>query len=367
MGKSRFIITALMLAMVACTGKEPIKIGFVGSITGKNSDLGVAARDAAVLAVEKVNASGGINGRKVLLIDKDDAQDPAKAVKAVNELIGSNVAAIVGHLASSMTKASLPIINSSKTVMVSPTSSSTELSGKDDYFFRVMEPNTLFAKHQAETCRKLQINRVAAIYDQQNRAYTVEMFNVFKDEFIRLGGTITKEVTFDSAAKPSLLPLVRQLDLKSAGAVMVLANTIDSLNIAQQIRKESPGIPILSGACGIAQRDLLQQAGKSIDNIIFTLPVNSQSESIEYRKFREDFVKRFNYEPTFAATLSYDAVQLIFAALRKNPDISKLRDTIKGINSFAGLQGEVKLDQFGDPSRNLFVTRYRKGLEEVVK
>jgi hypothetical protein len=57
---------------------------------------------------------------------------------------------------------------------------------------------------------------------------------------------------------------------------------------------------------------------------------------------------------------------LIFAALRKNPDSSKLRDTIKGIGSFAGLQGEVKLDQFGDPSRNLFVTRYLKGQEEVV-
>jgi branched-chain amino acid transport system substrate-binding protein len=177
---------------------------------------------------------------------------------------------------------------------------------------------------------------------------------------------VTKEVAFDSTAQPSFLPIVQQLDLKSAGAVMVLANTVDSLNIAQQIRKVNPAITILSGACGIAQRDLLQQAGKSIDNIIFTLPVNSRSETVEFRQFRDSFKKRFNYDPTFAATLSYDAVQLIFTALRKNSDTSKLRDTIKGITSFAGLQGDVKLDQFGDPSRNLFVTRYLKGEEEVV-
>lgn len=357
----------VMICCVACNRHEPIKIGYVGSITGKNSDLGVAARDAAVLAVESVNAAGGINGRKVILIDKDDAQNPETAVKVVNELISDRVVAIVGPLASSMTKAVLPAVNRAQVVMVSPTSSSQELSGLDDFFFRVMEPNTLFAKHQAETCRKLDVKRVAAIYDLQNKAYTVEMFNVFKDEFTRLGGVVTKEVTFDSATKPSFLPLVRQLDLQSAGAVMVLANTIDSLNIAQQVRKENPGIMILSGACGIAQRDLLQQAGKSIDNIIFTLPVNSRSETGEYLKFRDRFRKRFNYDPTFAATLSYDAVQLLFTALRKNSDSSRLRETISGIESFAGVQGEVRLDRFGDPSRNLFVTRYRKGQEEVVR
>lgn len=365
--KKCYFLILLLLLLFACVRNEPIKIGFVGSITGKNSDLGVAARDAAVLAVETVNASGGIDGRKVVLIDKDDEQNAETAVKAVNELVASKVAAIVGHLASSMTKTSLPVVNDSKVVMVSPLSSSNELSGKDDYLFRVMEPNSLFAKHQAETCRKLKIDRVAAIYDLQNKAYTVEMFNVFKEEFIRQGGVVTKEVTFDSATKPSLYPLVKELELKSAGAVMVLANTVDSLNIAQQIRKENPGITILSGACGIAQRDLLQQAGRSIDNIIFTLPVNSRSETATYKQFNENFRKRFNYEPTFAATLTYDATQLIFTALRKNPDASRLRDTVKGLGSFAGLQGEVKLDQFGDPSRNLFVTRYLKGQEEVVK
>ncbi|MBT0665383.1 ABC transporter substrate-binding protein [Geobacter pelophilus] len=367
MYKLSFLLTGLSLLLIACSPKEPVRIGYIGSITGKNSDLGVAARDAAILAVESVNTSGGINGRKIELIDKDDAQNPDTAARVAQELIGSKVVAIVGPLASSMTKASLPVINNAKVVMISPTASSNELSGRDDFFFRVMEPNTLFAKHQAETCRKLKIKRVAAIYDIQNKTYTVEMFNTFKDEFVRQGGIVASEIRFDSQSSPSFSRLVAQLDLKSAGAVMVLANTIDSLNIAQQIRKVNPEITILSGACGIAQRDLLEQAGKSIDNIIFTLPVNSRSETAAYRQFSADFKNRFHYEPTFAATLAYDAMQLIFTALRKNPDSARLRDTIKGIESFTGLQGEVKLDRYGDPSRNLFVTRYLKGHEEVIK
>lgn len=367
MKKLILLLLVLTAGMLSCTHDEPLKIGYVGSITGKNSDLGVAARDAVLLAVETLNAGGGINGQKIVLLEKDDEQKPEVAAKAVNELVESNVAAIIGHIASSMTKTSLPIINKAGVVMVSPTSSANELSGKDDYLFRVMEPNSLFAKHQAETCSKMKIDRVAAIYDLQNRTYTVEMFNTFREEFVIKGGVITGEIAFDSKATPSFSQLVRQLDLKRAGGVLVLANSIDSLNIAQQIRKINPEITILSGACGIAQRDLVQQAGRSIDNIIFTLPVNNRSESAGFRKFRESFQKRFNYEPTFAATLSYDAAQLIFKALRKNPDIGKLRETIKTLATFDGLQGEIKLDQFGDPSRDLFVTRYLKGREEVVQ
>lgn len=358
----------LSLALMAgCTKSEPLKIGFVGSITGKNADLGVAGRDATLLAAETVNAAGGINGRLVEVIVKDDAQTPEAAANAIREFARDKVAAVIGPMGSSMAKAALPEANKAKLVMVSPTSSSNELSGNEDYFFRVMEPNLLFARHLAETCLKLKIKRVAAIYDLQNRTYTVDIFQVFKDEFTRRGGVITTEVSYDSAANPAFNPLVKRLALYNADGVMVLANSVDAINIGQQIRKAHPSVPILSGACGIAQRDLVQQAGKAVDNIIFTLPVNSQSTSEQFVKFRESFSKRFNYQPTFAAVLTYDAFQALLASLKKNPDPSRLKETIQGIRSFAGLQGEIILDQYGDPNRKLFIIRITGEREEVLQ
>lgn len=197
--------------LAGCSNNEPIKIGFIGSITGKNADLGVAGRDATLLAAETVNAAGGINGRLVELIVKDDAQNPETTPKLVAELATLKVAAIVGPMGSAIAKAALPAATAAKLVMVSPTSSSNELTGKDDYFFRVMEPNLLFARHQAETCLKLNIRRVAVIYDIQNKTYTVDIFQAFRDEFTRRGGVITTEVTYDSQTKPAFLPLVQQL------------------------------------------------------------------------------------------------------------------------------------------------------------
>ncbi len=360
------LISVALLLAVACSKKEPIRVGFLGSITGKNADLGVAGRDATLLAAETVNAAGGINGRQVEVIVKDDAQNPETTPKLVTELATLKVAAIVGPMGSAIAKAALPAATAAKLVMVSPTSSSNELTGKDDYFFRVMEPNLLFARHQAETCLKLNIRRIAAIYDTQNKTYTVDIYQAFRDEFTRRGGTISAEVTYDSQTKPAFLPLVQQLNLGTADGVMVLGSSVDSINIGQQIRKSSK-LPILSGACGIAQRDLLQQAGKAVDNFIFTLPVNDQSTAPAFVAFRAAFVKRFNYQPTFAAVLAYDAAQAVFTGLKKNPDQTRLKETLQGITSFAGLQGEITLDRYGDPNRKLYICRFRGGREEVVE
>jgi branched-chain amino acid transport system substrate-binding protein len=230
-----------------------------------------------------------------------------------------------------------------------------------------MEPNLLFARHLAETCIKLKVTRVAAIYDLQNRTYTVDIFEAFRAAFTSLGGTISAEVSYDSTTKPAFLPLVQKLGLARTDGVMVLANSVDAIVIGQQIRKTAQSLPILSGACGIAQRDLLQQAGKAVDNFIFTVPVNSQSSSPDYIAFRNAFSKRFNYQPTFAAVLSYDAARALFAGLKKNPDPARLKETLQSIQSFTGLQGDIRLDKFGDPNRRLYIYRRINGKEEIIE
>jgi branched-chain amino acid transport system substrate-binding protein len=74
--------------MIGCEKKkEPIKVGFVGGLTGRLSDLGSGGRNGVMLAVEEINNAGGISGRPVELITKDDKQDPEVAVKVDKELI----------------------------------------------------------------------------------------------------------------------------------------------------------------------------------------------------------------------------------------------------------------------------------------
>ena len=135
----RFLIIAVLTAFFAwsCTNSEPIKIVFVGGLTGKGSALGIEGRNGASLAVTLINENGGINGRKVQLITKDDKQNSGKAREVVQELLDEGVSAVIGHMTSTMSIAGSEKTNQNKVVMISPTTSTSELSGIDDYFFRV--------------------------------------------------------------------------------------------------------------------------------------------------------------------------------------------------------------------------------------
>ncbi|MGM0427217.1 MAG: ABC transporter substrate-binding protein, partial [Thermodesulfobacteriota bacterium] len=82
--------------------KEPIKLGFSGCLTGRLSDLGTSGRNGAILAVEQVNEAGGINGRPVELIVRDDRQNKAEALRVDQELMAEGVVAIIGHMTSTM-------------------------------------------------------------------------------------------------------------------------------------------------------------------------------------------------------------------------------------------------------------------------
>jgi branched-chain amino acid transport system substrate-binding protein len=105
-----FLVWAIFCAAVFfaeisdAADKNAYKIGFVGGLTGKSSDLGIQGRNSVMLAVEEINSQGGINGRPLQLITKDDKQDPQTALKVDRELIDEGVITIIGHMTSTMSE-----------------------------------------------------------------------------------------------------------------------------------------------------------------------------------------------------------------------------------------------------------------------
>src|SRR6056297_421484 len=115
MKKNTFIIVVLIffifLLFLACQKDNPIKIGVSVTLSGRNSPMGIAVKDGVVLAVEQINADGGINGKTLELIIKDDQNNPETARKVDAELIEEGVATILGHITSAMTEAAIEQAN----------------------------------------------------------------------------------------------------------------------------------------------------------------------------------------------------------------------------------------------------------------
>ena len=161
-------VGSLLFILGACGDTSPILIGFSGQLTGKTSDIGVFGRNGAMLAIEKINETGGINGRPLKLIAEDDGNTPDGALKADKILIDAGVVAIIGHMTSSQTMAALPFINKNGMVLISPTTSTPELTNKNDLFFRTMVENPIQSKVLADYARSaLDFNTIVTVKESE--------------------------------------------------------------------------------------------------------------------------------------------------------------------------------------------------------
>lgn len=349
----KFLLPVLLLSVlgVACQREEPIKVGFIAGTSGRVADLGISGRDAVQMLVEAYNDNGGINGRRIELVIKDDQQNPEIAQRSVQELIDAGVAAIIGPMTSDMAVAILPQLKEAKIPVVSPTASSQLLSGFDDYFFRVTSTSAEYATKSASYhLNSTDLRRLAAVFDEDNRFFTEVWLQQFKDVFEAYGGEIVAEIGFDSHGDRSFTEITQQVLASQAAGIVILANSMDSALLCQQIRKVDGNIPISLSDWGSTER-LLELGGRAVEGVIVTQTFARNHPGEKYQTFRKEYLDRFRREPGFSGVYAYDAAQVVFTALRQQQSNQNLKEVLDTIATFPGLQGDFSFDEYGDVQR----------------
>jgi branched-chain amino acid transport system substrate-binding protein len=341
----------LCVALSGCKPPEPIRIGLVAGISGRVADLGVTGRDAAQFAVEQRNQTGGVSGRKVQLIIKDDEQQPEVAKRVVRELISEGVSAIIGPMTSDMGMAAVSVVNEARVLMVSPTVTTEALTGIDDYFFRVTSTTRSFASRNANYQIKAnRMWRVAAAYDLGNKSFTENWLNNFGIAFAEGGGEIVATLGFEVKNDTAFLQIARELLNSGADGILIVANSMDSALLCQQIRKLDDAIPITLADWGATER-LLELGGKAVEGVTVVQTFDRHSTAARYLAFRQAYLERFHREPGFAGVYTYDAVNVVLDALAKQKSGQSLKTTVLEIRQFDGLQSLFSFDDFGDVKR----------------
>lgn len=349
-------LLAILLVLVVttfqgCSSKDPIRVGFVGGTSGRVADLGISGRDAAQLTVEACNRSGGIDGRPVRLIVKDDRQDPATARRAVQELIDAGVVAMIGPMTSDMAVAVTPLLNAARLVTVSPTATTEALSGKDDYFFRVTSTTLDYATKSARyQIDRAGARRIAAVYDRGNRSFCENWLENFEGVFTAAGGALVATINFKSDEPPTFLEIAHKLLTSRPDCVMIIANSMDSALLCHQIRKIDEQMPIMLADWGGTER-LLELGGKSVEGVTVVQTFDRNSQAPSYQSFREAYIERYQREPGFPGVHTHDAVQVVLATLRRQKRGEGFKKALLAIEQFDGLQGNFSLDEFGDTKR----------------
>ena len=362
------LLTAGMLIWMAvcflvdCTGNKPIRVGFVAQLTGAQAELGVQERNGVQLAVAEINSAGGVDGRPIELIVQDDLGTHEGARAADRELMKREVVAIIGHATSAQTVAGLTVTNPAHVVMLSPSASTSELSGRDDYFFRIAETVVTRAhKFVRHIFQGRKIDRVAVIYDTDNAAYTKAYLESFVDDFQSLGGQVVAETAFSSKAQPDFARLLAQVRASNPAGLLIIAADIDTALLAQQTRLMDWPVALFTTSWAQTET-LINNGGRAVEGLEVEVTGALASQSPDYLDFKKHYQSKFGRVPSFGATLGYEAAKVLAVALQKTGGKARgLAQALIGIKNFKGLNETFSFNKFGDVDRGAQLGVVRDG------
>ena len=363
----RVALTAGLLSLMACSPKEPIRLGFVGGLSGRASDLGVEGRNGAMLAVELRNKAGGVKGRQVELLVKDDQQNPDEARTVVSKLIDLKVDAIIGPMTSAMATVTAPLVNQAQIVMVSPTVTSNDLSGLDDHFFRVLAATHSFTKKSADYhYHHVGLRRMVAVFDQRNKAYTESWLKDYQTAFTAIGGKLVDSIGFASSEETNFSHLAQQLLTAKPDGILILANSVDAAMLCQHLHRMNPTIQITTSEWA-ATEQLIELGGRSVEGLVVAQFLDRQSTQTAYVSFRQDYVDHYGKAPGFAGLTAFDAVNVVLEGIERQAPGQTLKQTLLSQKTFSGAQTTVVFDDFGDTLRDTYLSTIKNGSFVVIR
>ena len=364
-----FLVVGILACMNARAADDTIHVGEIASLSGKEATFGHSSHSGTLLAVEEINAAGGVLGKKIELITEDNATKPGESATIAKKLISRNkVVAILGEVASSRSLEIAPIAQAYKVPMISPASTNPTITEKGDYIFRIcfIDPfqGTVMAKFAKNS---LKINRVGVLTSVSS-AYSVGLSKYFKETFSKDGGTIAIEQKFSEGEKDFKAQLTA-IKAENVQGIFVPTYYTEAALIAKQARDLGITVPLFGGD-GWEAPELLKIGGSAIEGLYYSTHYTPEADSPEVKAFVEKFKKRWNGEvPDAMAALGYDSARILADAITRagTTKNTKLRDAIAQTKDFPGVTGKTTIDEHRNASKAAAIVTVKDGQFKFVE
>jgi branched-chain amino acid transport system substrate-binding protein len=360
------ILTLAVVGIVLAGCSKTVQIGAVISETGAAASYGGRVKKGMDLAVEEINAAGGLNGKSLELVYRDDATNPEVGRQVTQELIDEvGVGAIIGAVSSAVTVAIAPICESERVILLSPTASTPDITQAGYYIFRIYPSDILEGTAMANFARDLGIERMA-IFAVDNE-FGNGLKDVFAGEFESRFRKIVKSVSFKEGEAADLTAEFEELKKEKPDGIYIVAYVEDVAAIVQQVRDAGLNAIILTTS-SVSDADLVDLVGAAADNIVFPRASTFEFDSKEpdVQQFVQAYRKKYGENPDDFAAHGYDAVKVLLEGMQKgkstHPDNVKVG--LLAVSDYDGPSGRVAFDEHGDIIQypRLFVIRQGRAI-----
>jgi branched-chain amino acid transport system substrate-binding protein len=358
------------LLLVSCAKKsDAIKIGEYASLTGKEAGFGQTSHHGVVLAIEEINAAGGVLGRKLELVYEDNQTKSGESATAAKKLITrEKVVALIGEVSSGRSLEVAPIAQSSKIPMIAPAATNPKVTQVGDYIFRVcfIDPfqGTVMAKFAKDDLKAKKV----AILSSVSNAYSLGLAKFFKETFVASGGEIATEKNFSEGDKDFRAQLTA-VKAANVDAIFVPSYYTEAALIARQARDLGITVPIFGGD-GWEDEQLLSIGGDALNGCYYSTHFSAENTDPAVAKFVAKYKARWNGEvPGAFSALGYDAVGVLVDAIKRagTTDGPKLRDALAATKDYPGASGMTTLDQDRNASKAATIIAIKDGKQQFYK
>lgn len=351
-----------LTSFVGCTKKtdnaNEIVLGSYSSNTGATATFGVFQMRGIEMAVNEINAAGGIKGKKIKLINYDNKSDDNETLAVVNRLISQDkVVAIVGEATSGRSKIGAQVAQENKIPMISPSATNPEVTKVGNYIFRAcfLDPfqGQVMAKFMTEN---LKFKKAAILRDVKND-YSVGLSNVFKEELVKMGGEIVDDIAYQEGDVDFKSQLT-SIKAKKPDAIFVPGYYNEVALIARQAKELGLTQPLLGGD-GWSSPDLFKIAKEAINGNYFSNHYTTESLDPKTVEFVKNFKAKYNEDADVMAALAYDATYMVAEAMKNAPEITpdNIRKALSEIKDFKGVTGAISMNENRDAVKSAVVVK----------
>jgi branched-chain amino acid transport system substrate-binding protein len=348
------LTSAFLLLSVSCNRQQAnvpkdnstIKIGYFGDLSGPTYNFGQSAVNGVLMAVEEINRTGGINGRKIDVVIEDDHGSPERAATLESKLIGQDkVVAVIGGGASGSSLAAGPRAQAAKIPLISPSSTDPAVTRTGDYIFRVCFIDAFQGEVMARFATQTLKAKKAAIMVDFNNPYSRGLSDFFEMSFTKLGGQIVSRQSYaqGDADYRGQLSTIKE---EQPDVVYLPGYYGDVGLIAKQARQLGLTQPLLGGD-GWDAPELWALGGDALNGSYISNHYSVEDPSPEIQKFVSNYKLLYgNLSPDAHAALGYDAMRFLAEAIQRagNTEGPKLREALAQTKDFAGVTGVISMD-----------------------
>ncbi|MCS7184145.1 MAG: ABC transporter substrate-binding protein [Patescibacteria group bacterium] len=332
---------------------EPIKIGYIGPLTGEAASIGEPGLAGAELAVKEINEAGGVLGRKLELVVEDD-QCSNKGVDAMNKLVNvDKVIAITGPDCSASAGPSLPLAQNGGVPVIIRWASAPHLTKIGDYIFRIYPSDAFQGQFAADFIfNKLNKKKIAVLYVKNDWGQGLR--DVFVEKFKSLGG----EIVFDEGVTQEdkdFRSVISKIKAKKPEAIYLPLYMAGGVVAIKQIKESRLKIPVIGGDAFDADEVIKSDFA---EGVMYTVAIVNNPEDFQKRVLEVTGKK----SEKITAPMAYDSVKIIAEAIQKAGKIERqaIKEALKTI-SYKGISSPlIEFDENGDLKSAVFEVKVIK-------